>query len=584
MVNLYSGRFALYVWLLQSLAIIITVAFFLSQTAVSRSLFDLKESPKKQILLGVFFGAISVLGTVLGVQTNDAIANVRDIGAIAGGLFGGPVVGIIAGVIGGMYRASLGGFTANSCALATILNGTFAGLLYLKKKRPTFSPLWGFLFGLAAESFHMLLVLLISTPYDKALALIKTVSGPMILSNSIGVGLFLLVIQVSFKEKEIVSAMTAEKVLRIAEKTLPILSKGLDYETADETVKVILQNTNLDAVGITDTEKILAFRGIGSDHHKPTAPIETKSTRRALETKEIIIMFDEFEIGCKFKNCPLRSGVAVPLKDSSGEVFGVLKLYRKERAMITPFDEEMAKGLANILSLQVELNRLETEKKLKTIFQLKALQSKINPHFLFNSLNVISYVTREDPDKARELIQKLSSILRQTIESEDSLSSLGDEIHLVNTYLEIEKERFGERLNYQLQLDPSLYNIKIPALILQPIVENAVEHGFSVTKRSLNVSVVGYKRGNYVFIVVDDDGKGFREEQLKEIFSETKKFSGLKNVYDRLVNLYGNKVVFKINTKVNKGTKVVIGIPTMGVSQWILEQLSLTTKNLHGKR
>lgn len=584
MVNLYSGEFALYAWLLQSLAIIITVAFFLSQTAVSRSLFDLKESPKKQILLGVFFGAISILGTVLGIQTNDAIANVRDIGAIAGGLFGGPVVGIIAGVIGGVYRASLGGFTANSCALATILNGTFAGLLFLKKKRPTFSPLWGFVFGVAAESFHMLLVLLISPPFDKALALIKTVSGPMILSNAIGVGLFLLVIQVSFKEKEIVSAMTAEKVLKITEKTLPILSKGLDYETADETAKVIMQNTNLDAVGITDTEKILAFRGIGSDHHKPTTPIKTKSTKRALETKGIVIMVDELDIGCAVEDCPLRSGVAVPLKDSSGEVFGVLKLYRKERAMITPFDVEMAKGLANILSLQVELNRLETEKKLKTVFQLKALQSKINPHFLFNTLNVVSYVTRENPEKARELIQKLSSILRQTIESEDSLSSLGDEINLVNTYLEIEKERFGERLNYQLQVDSNLYNIKIPALILQPIVENAVEHGFSVAKHILNVSVTGYKRGNYVFIVVDDDGKGFREEQLKQVLSETKRFSGLKNVHDRLVNLYGNNVVFKINTKVNKGTKVIIGIPTMGVSQWILEQLLLTTKNLHVKR
>ena len=584
MVNLYSGEFALYAWLLQSLAIIITVAFFLSQTAVSRSLFDLKESPKKQILLGVFFGAISILGTVLGIQTNDAIANVRDIGAIAGGLFGGPVVGIIAGVIGGVYRASLGGFTANSCALATILNGTFAGLLFLKKKRPTFSPLWGFVFGVAAESFHMLLVLLISPPFDKALALIKTVSGPMILSNAIGVGLFLLVIQVSFKEKEIVSAMTAEKVLKITEKTLPILSKGLDYETADETVKVIMQNTNLDAVGITDTEKILAFRGIGSDHHRPSTPIKTKSTKRALETKEIVIMVDELDIGCAVEDCPLRSGVAVPLKDSSGEVFGVLKLYRKERAMITPFDVEMAKGLANILSLQVELNRLETEKKLKTVFQLKALQSKINPHFLFNTLNVVSYVTRENPEKARELIQKLSSILRQTIESEDSLSSLGDEINLVNTYLEIEKERFGERLNYQLQVDSNLYNIKIPALILQPIVENAVEHDFSVAKHTLNVSVTGYKRGNYVFIVVDDDGKGFREEQLKQVLSETKRFSGLKNVHDRLVNLYGNNVVFKINTKVNKGTKVIIGIPTMGVSQWILEQLLLTTKNLHVKR
>ena len=195
-----------------------------------------------------------------------------------------------------------------------------------------------------------------------------------------------------------------------------------------------------------------------------------------------------------------------------------------------------------------------------------------------------SYVTRENPEKARELIQKLSSILRQTIESEDSLSSLGDEINLVNTYLEIEKERFGERLNYQLQVDSNLYNIKIPALILQPIVENAVEHGFSVAKHILNVSVTGYKRGNYVFIVVDDDGKGFREEQLKQVLSETKRFSGLKNVHDRLVNLYGNNVVFKINTKVNKGTKVIIGIPTMGVSQWILEQLSLTTKNLHVKR
>lgn len=584
MINLYLGRFSLYVWLFQSLTVIITVAFLLTQTPVARSLFNLEQSVRKQIYLGIFFGAISMLGTLLGMQTHDAIANIRDVGAITGGLFGGPIVGLIAGLMGGVHRAYLGGFTGNSCALATILNGTFAGLLYTRKKGKFFSPLWGFLFAAVAESFHMLLVLLISPPFDKALALIKEVSGPMISANAVGVGLFLLVIRVSFMEREIVSAITAEKVLKITEKTLPILSKGLTPETADETVKVILENTNLDAVGITDTEKILAFHGIGSDHHKQLSPILTSSTQTALATGRIILMKNEMDVGCSVKDCPLMSGIVVPLKDSSGNVFGVLKLYRKERNTMTPFDVEMAKGLANILSLQVELNKLETEKKMKTLFQLKALQSRINPHFLFNSLNTISYIVRNDPEKGRELIQKLSFILRRTIDSEEALSTLGEEIDLVKAYLEIEKERFKERLQCEFNIDSSLYDVKVPSLILQPIVENAVKHGFSLTKRNITIKISAYRRGNYVYIVVEDNGRGISEEQLASIFEGNKKSLGVKNVRDRIFNLYGNKSVFRIKSSPNEGTKVVIGIPFEGVPHWILERLSLMTKNLQEKK
>ena len=96
--------------------------------------------------MGIFFGLISITGTYLGVNINDAIANARDIGAITGGLFSGPLVGAIAGLMGGVHRASLGGFTANSCALATIINGVAAGFLYRLRRGKIFSPLAGFFF------------------------------------------------------------------------------------------------------------------------------------------------------------------------------------------------------------------------------------------------------------------------------------------------------------------------------------------------------------------------------------------------------------------------------------------------------
>lgn len=580
----FVTNFYLYIWLFQSLTVIITVAFFLTQTSITRFLFNLHESVKKQILLGIFFGLISVLGTLLGIRTHDAIANIRDIGAISGGLYGGPIVGLIAGLIGGIHRASLGGFTANSCALATILNGIFAGLLYKLKRREVFSPLYGFLFAIVAEFFHLLLVLLISPPFDKALALIKEVAGPMITANAVGVGLFLLVIQVSLKEREFVSAITAEKVLTIAQNTMPILSKGLNRETADITAKMILENTNLDAVGITDTEKILAFRGLGEDHHKPMLPFKTTATAYAIKTGNIVFLSNRKEIGCSEKKCPLGSGIVVPLKNSEGEVFGTLKLYRKEEKALTFFDEEMAKGLANILSLQVELNRLETEKRMKTIFQLKALQARINPHFLFNTLNTISYVVRIDPNKGRELINKLAFILRSIIESEDSLSTLSSEIELVKSYLEIEKERFKDRLTYEFNIDNNLLSLSVPSLILQPIVENAVKHGFSLTKRSIDIKISCYRRGNYAYIIVEDNGKGISSDILNGILERKSDSIGLGNVFERIKNLYGNKGVFKIKSKVNAGTKVIIGIPMEGVSKWILEQLSLTMRNLQEKR
>jgi two-component system LytT family sensor kinase/two-component system sensor histidine kinase LytS len=564
---------------------IITAAFLLTQTFITRALFNLEESIKKQIFLGIFFGLISISGTYLGVYVDNAIANVRDIGAITGGLFGGPLVGAIAGIMGGVHRASLGGFSAHACALATITNGIAAGFLYRFRRGKIFSPFFGLLFATAAESWHMILTLLIARPFDQALTLVRHVSGPMILTNAVGVGLFLLVIQVSMRERELVSAITAETVLKITEKTLPVLSRGLTMETADIAAKIILKHTNLDAVGITDKDKILAFRGIGEDHHKAGGPFKTSSTRRAIRSEEIVFLRNKKDVGCDEKNCPLASGVIVPMKTANGEIFGVLKLYRKYNNAISPLDIEIAKGLATILATQIELNQIEEEKKLRIVSQLKALQAYINPHFLFNALNTISYVIRQDPEKGRYLIQKLSYILRETIYRISDLVALREEMRLVKSYLEIEKERFGDRLDYEFRIDESLLDIKIPSFTLQPIVENSTKHGYSTDVKKIKVDIRAYLKLNILYFVVSDTGKGIPKDQLRDLLQGCDKNSiGIKNVFERLKNLYGENTIFKIKSATGKGTKVIIGIPIEGVKDWLLEQLSLTTKSLQEKR
>lgn len=580
----FNASVRLFFQLFQSLAVIITFSFFLSQVSITRMLFNLEESPKKQFLLGIFFGIISITGTYLGVPINDAIASVRDIGAIAGGLFGGPVVGAIAGLMGGIHRAFMGGFSAYSCAFATISNGLLAGLLYKFKQGKIFPPLAGFFVGIIGESWHMLLVLLVTKPYNQAYTLVRNVSWPMILTNGFGVFLFLLVIQVSQKQQYIVSAISAETVLKITGKTLPILSKGLTAETADATCKIILKNTNLDACGITDTRNILAFRGLGADHHKPTDTIKTSSTLQVLKTGDILLLRSKSEIGCENENCPLSSGIAVPLKTAEGEIFGALKLYRKHENEINAFDVEMAKGLATILATQIELNKIEQEKRLRILSQLKVLQAHINPHFLFNTLNTINFVIRKDPEQGRELINKLSFILRETIESDSSLVPLYDEIKLVKAYLEIEKERFGDRLEWTFDIDEKLMDIKVPSLMIQPIVENAVKHGFSILVRKMKIVISVYEKLNKIYITVEDTGKGIEKKHLDSILSNKNPESiGIKNVQERIANIYGKDSFFKIRSAPNRGTKVLIGIPTEGVKEWLSERLLLTTKSLQEK-
>lgn len=199
-----------------------------------------------------------------------------------------------------------------------------------------------------------------------------------------------------------------------------------------------------------------------------------------------------------------------------------------------------------IKNLQWEASKNESE--------LQNLKNQLNPHFMFNAMNSIRALIDEDPVLAKKSVTQLSNLLRNTLKTgKQELITLEDEIYIVNDYLALEKIRFEERLNWSEDIEPSMAQIKIPPLLLQTLVENAVKHGISKLEEGGEIQVVAKKEGKeYIFEVIND-GKyepGFTTSGI-----------GLENSKKRLNILYGEKAKLTILEENNKViTRVIIPI------------------------
>jgi two-component system LytT family sensor kinase len=171
--------------------------------------------------------------------------------------------------------------------------------------------------------------------------------------------------------------------------------------------------------------------------------------------------------------------------------------------------------------------------QMKTQAQLATLQSKINPHFLYNSLNAIASLIHEDPDKAESMTLKLSKLFRYSInQNQDDLVSLQEEMEIVSTYLDIEKVRFGDRINFQTRIDEDLVKVKIPRFLIQPLVENALKHGLNnLTKDGL--LIIDIRKTDRLLISISDNGSPFP--------TELDMGYGLQSTYDKLELLFPRK-------------------------------------------
>jgi len=543
--------------------IIITLAFLLSKVSIFKRLVTKKNITFfDKILMSVLFGLFGIIGTYAGVPVNGAIANSRIIGVFVAGWLGGPFVGLLSGIIAGSHRwlIDIGGFTSVACGVSTIVEGLLAGYCSHMFKNIRMDWLGALVMGAIAEIIQMAIILIIAKPFADAIELVKIIWLPMVFVNSIGISIFIAITQSIFIEKERIKAEQAQLTLNIATKTLPYLRQGFNKETSKEAARIIYEMTSLAAVSITDVNNILAYVGTGSDNVIPGEMEISGITKSVIETGKYKVTKKIKEIGKKTK-ANLSSGVIVPLKEGD-KVIGTLKVFRKEKSDITDHDVQLVLGLARLFSTQIELGRIEYQKKLVAKAELKALQAQINPHFLFNALNTIASFIRTNPDSARNLIFNLCDYIRQNMQISQEEIPLSKEIAHIQSYLAIERARFGDKINVIFDIDSTL-DFYLPPLILQPIVENSIKHGMKGINEGIKIKISVEEVKEYYNLVVEDNGIGIDKQIIQDIKRNENGHSiGLINVDKRLQCKYGLDYGLDITSKKGKGTKISIRIPT----------------------
>jgi sigma-B regulation protein RsbU (phosphoserine phosphatase) len=188
--------------LVEKICVIFVLAYILTRLKYFTEVIDGKLTIKNQLILILIFGGISIYGSYSGVDIFGAVANVRDLGPMVAGLIGGPIVGLGAGLIGGLHRLTMGGFTCIPCSLSTILAGVLAGIIYLANKKHFVGIGGAVLFSVLMESFHMLLALILASPFSQALGVVEDLFIPMILANAAGMFIFALMISNRIKERK----------------------------------------------------------------------------------------------------------------------------------------------------------------------------------------------------------------------------------------------------------------------------------------------------------------------------------------------------------------------------------------------
>jgi two-component system sensor histidine kinase LytS len=358
-----------------------------------------------------------------------------------------------------------------------------------------------------------------------------------------------------------VRALQSHQIVVIADRSLAYLRRGLDAETAQEVCRLALAESEAAAVAITDTERVLGFAGLGEDHHEVGGPIMTRATREAIEMNEHRILGSKEEIGCPRSGCLLKAAIVVPLEIRDTPV-GTLKFYYTTPRLLNETQIAMVSGLARLLSTQLELSELERQTELACRMELKALQAQINPHFLFNTINTIAMLIRTDPATARELLREFAAFYRRTLEDNEGLIPLGQEVEYALTYLRFEQARFGDRLLVVDALDPAILDTPVPAFILQPIVENCVQHGIR-EEGPLTVTLSGTREGDAIRMRVADDGVGISSEELPRVLEAgfgTGLGIALGNVDDRLRGYFGPGSGLHVESARGSGTVVTVTI------------------------
>ena len=546
--------------LLQQMSVSLVIAYLFSKSPLLRPLANYSVRLPHKVLIYVIFSCFCILGTYVGLDIDDAIANTRAVGAVLGGLLGGPLVGFLVGLTGGLHRYTLGGFTDLACAISTTCEGLLGGLVHWRLMRTNrvdalFKPRIAFFTTLYAEILQMVIILLVATPFEQALQLVRTIATPMILANSCGAALFISMIRDQQRMYEKFSRVFSAKALTIANRTVGIMTQGFTVEASNKIARIVQEETGVGAVAITDTDKILAFIGTGEDHHKPGTPITSAITLQAIARNKVLFADGNRQpYRCSISpQCQLGSVLVIPLQGDKG-VIGTIKLYEPKKRLFLKINHTLGEGIANLLSQQLLSGRLEQQQRLLVQSELKLIQAQINPHFLFNTLNTISAITRRDPERARQLLLHLSRFFRKNLKRQSDMATLQEEQEHCQSYLEIEQARFGERLTVQNEIPPQLAQLQLPSFTLQPLIENAIKHGISTLLEHGRIRLYAEETPEQVRLCVEDNAGAWQGELTGDGL-------GMNIVDRRLKSAFGDRFGLSVQCEPEQWTRVSFSIP-----------------------
>jgi two-component system LytT family sensor kinase len=218
--------------------------------------------------------------------------------------------------------------------------------------------------------------------------------------------------------------------------------------------------------------------------------------------------------------------------------------------------------VAAFASGQLDLAELDRTRARSAEAEVRVLRAQISPHFVYNSLTAIASFVRTDPDRARDLLLDFADFTRYSFRSHGRFTTLAEELHSIEQYLLLEQARFGDRLTVSLRVDPEVVGVRIPFLCIQPLVENAVRHGFENTDGPGTITITARDRGADALISVEDDGAGIDPAVVRRSLSgDPGDHVGLANVDERLRTTFGDDRGLVVETAPGAGTRITMRIP-----------------------
>ncbi|HET9072415.1 MAG TPA: histidine kinase [Acidimicrobiales bacterium] len=347
---------------------------------------------------------------------------------------------------------------------------------------------------------------------------------------------------------------TSFQALRTANLAAPHLRSGLGAEHAGRAAPHLRALLGTPAVAIAAGTGVVGADGVDAEHAALLGPVVAAAL--AGDGPQVV---GPDALACAAGGaCPLQAGVVVPLRVDTKVVGALAALDSSAPAGLLRLSAEVGE----FVSTQLALAELDRSKERATRAELRFLRAQISPHFVYNALTAIESYVRSDPDRARELLVAFADFTRYSFAPFRQTTTIADELRLVDLYLDLARARFGDRFSVQLRVAPEVLSVRVPSLILQPVVENALRHGLEPNGHgTLSISVEDADAE--AVLSVDDDGVGVEPARMRHLLDGTsgEEGVGLHNVDERLRAVFGEGHGLVVETGKGAGTRVTMRIP-----------------------